>query len=177
MTILGKRTVHELNDLVNALSYEVSQTRRRTSAGRVGSAGPEGVRRLEHQARSGDGGVVHGGPRRDGRIGETPQAFGTRFPPSRTSRVPDGVPAVRRSDPDVHAEPPVPHLVRPMPQPTAPDLDLDATRARQGGQVDPEAGSAARARRRSTPGSSPSASASSSSCSSPFGRASSTSWR
>ena len=32
MTILGKHTVHELDDLVNALSYEVSQTQKASAA-------------------------------------------------------------------------------------------------------------------------------------------------
>ena len=127
MTILGKHTVHELNDLVNALSYEVSQTQKASAAcaawaQRDPPAFADWSAKLA-QAVAGWSHAVHVAMVR---IDETPHALW------------DTVPAESHYQGCLTAFKPFDDLIRTFmqtsqcaitfdhtPQPTAPDLDLD----------------------------------------------------
>jgi hypothetical protein len=128
MTILGEHTVHELNDLVTALSYEVSQTMKANVAcpmwaQRDPNAFADWNTKLM-QAMAGWSTAVHVAMVR---IGETPQALW------------DAVPAEAHFQDCLTAYHPFDDLIRTflqqsqcpisfdqMPQPTAADFDLDA---------------------------------------------------
>jgi hypothetical protein len=128
MTILGEHTVHELNDLVNALSYEVTQTQKAiiacTSwAQRDPAAFADWNTKLV-QAMAPWSDALHVAMVR---IGETPQALW------------DAVPAEAHYQGCLTAYHPFDDLIRTfiqqsqcpisfdqMPQPTAADFDLDA---------------------------------------------------
>jgi hypothetical protein len=128
MTILGEHTVHELNDLVTALSYEVSQTMKAniactTWAQNDPQAFADWNTKLM-QTMAGWSTAVHVAMVR---IGETPQALW------------DTVPAEAHFQDCLTAYHPFDDLIRTfmqqsqcaisfdqMPQPTAPDFDLDA---------------------------------------------------
>jgi hypothetical protein len=127
MTILGEHTVHELNDLVNALSYEVSQTMKANVActswmQRDPKAFADWNTKLV-QAMTGWSTAVHIAMVR---IDETPQALW------------DTVPAEPHFQGCLTAYAPFDDLIRTfiqasqcpisfdqMPQPTAADFDLD----------------------------------------------------
>lgn len=127
MTILGEHTVHELNDLVTALSYEVSQTMKANVsctawAQRDPNAFADWNTKLL-QAMSGWSDAVHVAMVR---IGETPQALW------------DTIPAEAHFQGCLTAFAPFHDLIRTfeqqsqcpisfdqMPQPTAPDFDLN----------------------------------------------------
>ena len=128
MTILGEHTVHELNDLVNALSYEVTQTQKAIIACTSwAQRDPKAFADWNTKF------VQLMGPWADAlhvamvRIGETPQALW------------DAVPAEAHYQGCLTAYHPFDDLIRTfmqasqctisfdqMPQPTADDLDLDA---------------------------------------------------
>ncbi|MGD0528553.1 MAG: hypothetical protein ABSE49_25690 [Polyangiaceae bacterium] len=128
MTILGEHTVHELNDLVNALSYEVTQTQKAIIActawaQRDPSAFADWNTKLV-QAMAPWSDALHIAMVR---IGETPQALW------------DAVPAEAHYQGCLTAYHPFDDLIRTfmqqsqcpisfdqMPQPTAADFDLDA---------------------------------------------------
>jgi hypothetical protein len=128
MTILGEHTVHELNDLVNALSYEVTQTQKAIIAC------PSWAQRDPAEFADWNTKLVQAmAPWSDAlhvamvRIGETPQALW------------DTVPAEAHYQGCLTAYHPFDDLIRTfmqqsqcpiafdqMPQPTAADFDLDA---------------------------------------------------